>query len=135
DITSVKIIIPSISSMEEPDDQDIDFEELSAYDSLDNFLILIRKFANTKDTLELFVSKTFQNWSHVENFMKDYASAKESSGPSCRVGCLWKINIWVKKNKNCLEVTTFNNQHTASGEEDTGMLLRWLHDKKIEDPR
>jgi len=36
-----------------------------------------------------------------------------NSRSSCRVGCPWKINIWVKKDKNCLEVTTFNNQHVG----------------------
>lgn len=126
-----------------------------------------------------------------------------SNASSCRVGCPWKVNIWVKKEKNCLEVTTFNDQHighechllankfvptlrklpdeileeirfltvvakvnatvqyriirekfktriyrpdlynaiskfrheTTPGEEDTGLLLKRLHDKKTEDPR
>jgi hypothetical protein len=126
-----------------------------------------------------------------------------SNASSCRVGCPWKVNIWVKKSKNCLEVTTFNDQHvghelhmsanrfdptlrklpneiieeiqfltvvakanatiqyriirekyktkiyrrdlynaiskfrreSTPGEEDTGLLLKRLHDKKTEDPR
>ncbi|CAB4421623.1 unnamed protein product [Rhizophagus irregularis] len=126
-----------------------------------------------------------------------------SNVSSCRVECPWKVNIWVKKSKGCLEVTTFNDQHighechpsanqfvstlrklpeeilkeirfltviakvnatvqyriirekfktriyrpdlynaiskfrreATPGEEDTGILLKRLHDKKIEDPR
>ncbi|CAB4444945.1 unnamed protein product [Rhizophagus irregularis] len=126
-----------------------------------------------------------------------------SNASSCRVECLWKVNIWVKKSKGYLEVTKFNDQHighechpsasqfvptlrklpeeileeirfltviakvnatvqyriirekfktriyrpdlynaiskfrreSTPGEEDTGMLLKRLHDKKTEDPR
>jgi len=101
------------------------------------------------NSLDLYVGKTFQNWNHVEKFMKKYAAAKghgiriggggkvdkttnevikrrylcrhagkanskqtiRSNVTSCRVECPWKVNIWVKKGKGCLEVTTFNNQH------------------------
>ena len=34
-----------------------------------------------------------------------------SSNTSCRVECPWKVNIWVKKSKGCLEITTLNDQH------------------------
>lgn len=128
-------------------------------------------------------------------------STREST--SCRIGCPWKVNIWAKKNKGCLEVTSFNDQHighelhpsatrfvptlrklpeeiieeirfltivakanatiqyriirekfktrvyrpdlynaiskfrreSTPGEEDAGILLKRLHDKKTEDPR
>jgi len=32
---------------------------------------------------------------------------------SCRVRCPWKVNIWNKKSKNHLEVTTLHDQHTG----------------------
>ena len=38
-------------------------------------------------------------------------ASNTSSCTSCRVGCPWKLNIWAKKNKNCLEITTFKDQH------------------------
>ncbi|CAG8496180.1 27303_t:CDS:2, partial [Dentiscutata erythropus] len=37
----------------------------------------------------------------------------QPNGTSCRVGCPWKVNIWTKKDKNCLEVTTMNDQHVG----------------------
>ncbi|CAG8739708.1 7695_t:CDS:2, partial [Cetraspora pellucida] len=64
----------------------------------------------------------------------------QPNGMSCRVGCLWKVNIWVKKNKNNLEVTTLNDQHVGhelhllANKEDMGLLLKRLYKKKIEDP-
>src|SRR3954453_12137189 len=132
---------------------------------------------------------------------KSKSSQKVSS--SCRVECPWKVNIWAKKSKGCLEVTTLNDQHighefhplanqfvpmlrklpeeileeirflttvakvnatvqyriirekfktriyrpdlynaiskfrreATPGEEDTGVLLKRLYDKKTEDPR
>ena len=30
---------------------------------------------------------------------------------SCQVECLWRVNIWVKKGKGCLKVTTFKDQY------------------------
>ncbi len=36
-----------------------------------------------------------------------------SNATSCRIECSWRVNIWVKKGKGCLEVTTFNDQHTG----------------------
>jgi len=36
-----------------------------------------------------------------------------SNTSSCQVECPWKLNIWLKKNKNCLEVTTFKDQHVG----------------------
>jgi hypothetical protein len=36
-----------------------------------------------------------------------------SNKTSCRVDCPWKVNIWVKKDKSCLEVTTFKDQHVG----------------------
>ncbi|CAG8768449.1 26572_t:CDS:2, partial [Dentiscutata erythropus] len=37
----------------------------------------------------------------------------KSSEVSCRVECLWKVNFWFKNEKNCIEVTTFNNEHVG----------------------
>ncbi|CAG8707921.1 9757_t:CDS:2, partial [Rhizophagus irregularis] len=31
----------------------------------------------------------------------------------CKVSCSWKLNIWAKKDKNYLEVTTFKDQHVG----------------------
>jgi len=31
----------------------------------------------------------------------------------CRVECPWKVNIWYKKNKGHLEVTTLRDQHSG----------------------
>ena len=43
-----------------------------------------------------------------------YQHAGESKAEtSCRVGCPWKLNIWAKKDKNYLEVTTFKDQHVG----------------------
>ena len=41
------------------------------------------------------------------------ANSKSSQrvSSSCRVECPWKVNIWVKKSKGYLEVTTFNDQY------------------------
>ncbi|CAG8787900.1 11141_t:CDS:2, partial [Cetraspora pellucida] len=61
---------------------DTDFEELTADDNLDN-VFDTDIFGDIEDDLKLFVGKTFQNWNHVENFMKEYASAK---GHGIRIG-------------------------------------------------
>lgn len=37
----------------------------------------------------------------------------KSSEMSCRVECLWKVNFWFKNGKNCIKITTFNNQHVG----------------------
>ncbi|CAG8774249.1 1814_t:CDS:2, partial [Gigaspora rosea] len=37
----------------------------------------------------------------------------KSSEVSCRVECTWKVNFWFKKDKNCIEVTTLNDQHVG----------------------
>lgn len=42
-----------------------------------------------------------------------HAGKPQSDGVSCRVGCPWKVNIWAKKDKGYLEVTTFNNEHVG----------------------
>ncbi|CAB4412083.1 unnamed protein product [Rhizophagus irregularis] len=43
-----------------------------------------------------------------------YRHAGESkASTSCRVGCSWKLNIWAKKDKNYLEITTFKDQHVG----------------------
>ncbi|CAB5363079.1 unnamed protein product [Rhizophagus irregularis] len=239
--------------MEEMIQNTAEFESLLAYDSSEDFSDTESTFEDicsemegTKEneednSLELYVGKTFQNWDHVEKFMKKYAAAKghgvriggggkvdkttnevmkrrylcrhagkasskqttQSNVTSCRVECSWKVNIWAKKKKGCLEVTTFNDHHVGHechplaskfvptlrklpeeileeirfltifakvnaivqyriirekfkiriyrpdlynairsfrreatpGEEDTGLLLKRLYDKKTEDPR
>ncbi|CAG8593229.1 20339_t:CDS:2, partial [Gigaspora rosea] len=48
---------------------------------------------------------------NVANFMKKYAVKK---GHGIRIGGGGrKVNIWAKKDKNWLEVTTFNNEHVG----------------------
>ncbi|CAG8759637.1 9791_t:CDS:2, partial [Gigaspora rosea] len=42
-----------------------------------------------------------------------HSGKPQSDRTSCRVGCPWQVNIWAKKDKNCLEVTTFNNEHVG----------------------
>ena len=37
----------------------------------------------------------------------------QSNMTSCWVECSWKVNIWVKKGKGCLEVTKFNDHHVG----------------------
>ncbi|CAB4405057.1 unnamed protein product [Rhizophagus irregularis] len=40
-------------------------------------------------------------------------AGESKASTSCRVGCPWKLNIWAKKDKNYLEVTTFKDQHVG----------------------
>ncbi|CAB4473778.1 unnamed protein product [Rhizophagus irregularis] len=189
--------------MEEITQNTVEFESLLAYDSSEDFSDTESTFedicSEMEDTreneednsLELYVGKTFQNWEHVENFMKKYAATK---GHGVRIG---------GGGKGYLEVTTFNDHHVGHechpsaskfvptlrklpeeileeirfltvfakvnatvqyriikekfkirihrpdlynairsfrreatpGEEDTGLLLKRLYDKKTEDPR
>ncbi|CAG8691970.1 13662_t:CDS:2, partial [Funneliformis mosseae] len=75
------------------------------------------------DALELFVSKTFQNWDYVAKFMKKYATSK---GYRVRIG---------SGSKDAHRKSTFSKFYhkSTSSEEDIGLLLRRLHDKKIKD--
>ncbi|CAG8784451.1 36699_t:CDS:2, partial [Gigaspora margarita] len=61
------------------------------------------------------------------------------SGMSCRVGCPWKVNIWSKRDKNCLEVTTLNDQHVGhelhSSASRFDLTLRKLPEEVIEEIR
>ena len=59
---------------------------------------------------------------------------KKLSGTSCRVGCPWKVNIWLKKDKNCLEVTALNNEHVGHELHPEQQIL-WLryHDVIMHD--
>ncbi|CAG8709714.1 2965_t:CDS:2 [Gigaspora rosea] len=58
-------------------------------------------------------------------------------GTSCQVGCSWKVNIWFKKDKNCLEVTILNNQHVGyelnSSAKRFDLTLRKLPKEVIEE--
>ncbi|RIB18881.1 hypothetical protein C2G38_2183361 [Gigaspora rosea] len=76
-----------------------ELEVFVAYESVDD----ADDLSNNDDfdsNEELSVGKPFQNWDN-------------SNGQSCWVECPWKVNIWAKKDKNCLEVTTFNNKHVG----------------------
>ncbi|RIB20653.1 hypothetical protein C2G38_2035065 [Gigaspora rosea] len=117
---------------------------LAAYDSTDDLSDI--DIDNFNDVEEFSVSKTFEDWEQVADFMKKYASIKghgirigdggrvntqtketikwtylcrytgkpaKSSEASCYVECPWKVNFWFKSEKNCIEVTTFNNQHAG----------------------
>ncbi|CAB5381264.1 unnamed protein product [Rhizophagus irregularis] len=42
---------------------------------------------------------------------KSKSSKRQTS--SCRVECPWRVNIWAKKSKGCLEVTTLHDQHVG----------------------
>jgi len=37
----------------------------------------------------------------------------QSNVSFCQVKYLWRVNIWVKKGKGCLEVTKFNDHHVG----------------------
>ena len=42
---------------------------------------------------------------------KANSKSSQNASSSCRVDCPWKVNIWAKKSKGYLEVTTLNDQH------------------------
>ncbi|CAB5374543.1 unnamed protein product [Rhizophagus irregularis] len=117
----------------------VEFESLLVYDSSEDFSDtestfedICSKMEDTREneednSLELYVGKTFQNWEHVKNFIKKYAATK---GHGVRIGgggkvdkmtnevmkrryLPWKVNIWAKKKKGYLEVTTFNDHHVG----------------------
>ncbi|CAG8697573.1 4835_t:CDS:2, partial [Cetraspora pellucida] len=124
--------------------------------------------------VSLFDSHYRANRMKVRNLLGAYATKRNIlfSTRQCKnteKECSWKVNFWFKNDKNCIEVTTFNNQHVGHelnllarqfdptlcklskeiveeirflttrdsepGEDDAGMLLKRLNEKKIEDPR
>ncbi|CAB5203403.1 unnamed protein product [Rhizophagus irregularis] len=173
--------------MEEITQNTVEFESLLAYDSSEDFSDTESTFedicSEMEDTreneednsLELYVGKTFQNWEHVENFMKKYAATK---GHGVRIGGGGKVDKMTNEvmkrrmsmEKEILEeiqfltvfakvnatvqyriirekfkirihrpdlynaIRSFRREATP-GEEDTGLLLKRLYDKKTEDPR
>ncbi|CAG8692262.1 9767_t:CDS:2, partial [Cetraspora pellucida] len=142
-VAEPEVLDSQATELEMLDRQDVELEVLAAYDNMND----LSDIDNLDDDEGLFVSKTFENWDQVANFMKKYAAAKghgirisgggrvnaenqkvvkwtylcrharkpaeKSSGVSCRVGCPWRVNFWFKNDKNCLEVTAFNNQHVG----------------------
>jgi len=50
---------------------------------------------------------------HAEKVKFNQKLLNYSNASSCQVEFPWKVNIWVKKSKNCFEVTTFNDQHVG----------------------
>ncbi|RIB22222.1 hypothetical protein C2G38_2033743 [Gigaspora rosea] len=55
-------------------------------------------------------TKEILKWTYLYRYAGKPA---KSSEVSCRVECTWKVNFWIKKDKNCIEVTTFNDQHVG----------------------
>ncbi len=62
-------------------------------------------------------------YQHAEKVKFNWKLLNHSNASSCQVKCSWKVNIWIKKSKNCLKVTTFNNQHVGY---ELHMLANWF---------
>ncbi|GBC14148.2 protein FAR1-RELATED SEQUENCE 5-like [Rhizophagus irregularis DAOM 181602=DAOM 197198] len=68
---------------------------------------------------------------------KSKSSKRQTS--SCRVECPWRVNIWAKKSKGCLEVTTLHDQHVGHELHPSAIkfvpTLRKLSDEIMEEIR
>ena len=73
---------------------------------------------------------------HAEK-AKSKASKRQTS--SCRVECPWRVNIWAKKSKGYLQVTTLHDQHVGHELHPSAVkfvpTLRKLSDEIMEEIR
>ncbi|CAG8783581.1 23338_t:CDS:2, partial [Gigaspora rosea] len=123
------IVLPL--NMDDLTDQDIEIKILNNQNVVSNNQNFEPEVLNNKNVeLEVLaaydkfsVGKVFKNLDQVVNFMKKYTIVKgheiriggggRSSKASCQVECQWKVNFWFKNDKNCIEVTTFNDLHVG----------------------
>ncbi|PKY50787.1 hypothetical protein RhiirA4_424013 [Rhizophagus irregularis] len=74
---------------------------------------------------------------HHAGKAKSKSSKRQTS--SCRVECSWKVNIWAKKSKGCLEVTILHDQHVGHELHPSAIkfvpTLRKLSDEIMEEIR
>ncbi|CAG8807507.1 8415_t:CDS:2 [Cetraspora pellucida] len=71
-VAEPEVLDSQATELEMLDRQDVELEVLATYDNMDNLFDI----DNLDDDKGLFVSKTFEDWDQVANFMKKYVAAK-----------------------------------------------------------
>ncbi|CAG8775562.1 15507_t:CDS:2, partial [Rhizophagus irregularis] len=134
--------------------QDAELEALLEYDSAEEFsdtdrlTNFMKKYAATKGHGVRIggggrVDKTTQEITKRTYLCRHAGKAKSKSSKrqtsSCRVECPWRVNIWAKKSKGCLEVTTLHDQHVGHELHPSAIkfvpTLRKLSDEIMEEIR
>ncbi|CAG8653169.1 17353_t:CDS:2, partial [Gigaspora rosea] len=121
------------SNMDEINFQDTELEALVMYDNIPELFIgktfqnweqvenFIKQYATTKGhgvqiggggRIDAEAWQIMKRTYLCQHSGKPLESIK-LNGTSNRVECPWKVNIWFRKDKNCLEVTTLNDQHVG----------------------